>query len=62
MLLNKTKVAEELGISRQWLDILIKRGDFIPHEIKIGRMILWQKDCVMRWLDSYTPRYGRPKK
>lgn len=38
--LKKIKVAEKLGISRVWLDELLKTGKFTPEKLTIVKSIL----------------------
>lgn len=51
--LNKTKVAEHVGVTIKTLSSWLDSGKFPPHERLEGRTLLWSLDTVDRWIDSY---------
>ncbi|SCF01469.1 Helix-turn-helix domain-containing protein [Micromonospora echinospora] len=54
--MGTAEIAEYLGVSRQWVEVLSKRRDFPEPSatLKAGR--IWRTEDVERWAAEHRPR------
>jgi predicted DNA-binding transcriptional regulator AlpA len=55
-MIDRTELADLLRIGETKLDTLRSSGKIGPAEVKLGRSVLWNREEVLAWLASPSPR------
>ena len=48
VLIAKTALCEQLGISHRGIEYMVKRGEF-PPPVRIGKQAYWSEAAVINW-------------